>query len=1244
MNDIENIPAVLDDVIEVPKDWRDEISFVAFDRDGLCAKLLFEKNGYGYKKAVLELDIPGQGSFRYEENSCQKNSNFSDVDDVCAGLRLNMFCQKAMQRWKIFLRGTFTDVSAARQPLHAKVSLYWTCLFDPYDHFCTPAYWITAKNLSSLSWRDIFSDGLHMDQIFYEQLGELRGRIELENHEKFNIRLKCVRERRFTEHNSFKFEKVYSEHVIVEETGFTLSNTFIKLPNHRIRSFGYASFPAGYTVPILSHIHDLEDRANIKALLSSQHCLRAFETHCIVNNFQKPCFSNKTKSHIFITGTVDARHGFGIQQEFNIISEDEQFPDQLNSDETLNETDSNSFRNDIKVFSLIDEFCMQRKLVGGKASNLSRLKRSNSFNVPHGFCITTNAFREHIILNSELKERIDGITRCMRNSEITNLQQTCSDAVECFNETLLHVNLVKKIKDMLNVTYGEHGWQGRKFAVRSSGECEDGSQLSAAGQMETFLSVQGFGDMIKAIINCWSSAFSYRVVEYRRQNGQHLIESLGVLVQEMVDAETAGVLFTNDPLTGNESVMVVNATYGLGETVVSGKGNVDTVVVKRKHADVIGIEKQEIGKKNTKFISECDSGLKIKTVLDIDRSRLCLTKEEIEHICKVGIEIENACGSAQDIEWAISESRLYILQTRPITTFGTETDDDIMHEFDLPVVNNNLLFTTANVQEVLPGALTPLTADIMLSAGSTATRRSNDSRLPFRSPVHAVRHILPFSGVALMCETCIGMNVTLLLGDDAKSDIEMNIIGQIVEEHKLSTIKDFYGRPYPSTLQKLFLFLNSLLIANRRDAKLFDILKKKADTFSVGDGAAGAEMLYRDIDGKISFCGDMLHVLYYTTSVSGVWAQIILGMLKRSSSDSNTESDVMMDMALILSECNDVHSAEVPTALTRLAKLIAESDLKQTFLEMPDQNCDGFLRGCDKTAIKSKYLQFLTCYGHRCIREGEFYAKSWNQDPVPLMKTLKLIVKRDNFQERTQHKTINDIVDSLKTPLSYAKKTLLKLFLIRKARDGVCQREFGKAILIKVCDKFKQAYWNLASQLVREGRLPGERLLFFLTHHEIGRLIETRSVRLIKLAKHRFKMWPQMNRIRYPKVNIGLPVPAKEIEVKSFGPAFTLKGMPVCLGKADGKARVLKYVENAAEIREGEILICTFTDIGWSPYFCLISGLVTELGGLISHGAVIARECGIPCVVNVSNATDLIQTGDHVLLDGGAGTISKLDL
>lgn len=207
INDIECIPAALDDITELPSDCRDTISFAGFDKNGLCARFAVERTGFERKKAVFDLDLPGYGCFRYEQNVSGQNARNYDDDDVCDGLKVKLFCQKAMQRWKIFLRAPLKNISSDGQTLYATVSLYWTCLFDPFDHFASPPCWTRANNLTWLSWRDIVSNSWKEDTLRYEQIGELRGRIALENLEELNVRLKCVRERCLTVGDAAKYEK-----------------------------------------------------------------------------------------------------------------------------------------------------------------------------------------------------------------------------------------------------------------------------------------------------------------------------------------------------------------------------------------------------------------------------------------------------------------------------------------------------------------------------------------------------------------------------------------------------------------------------------------------------------------------------------------------------------------------------------------------------------------------------------------------------------------------------------------------------------------------------------------------------------------------------------------------------------------------------------------------------------------------------------------------------------------------------
>merc|ERR1712150_17598 len=217
--------------------------------------------------------------------------------------------------------------------------------------------------------------------------------------------------------------------------------------------------------------------------------------------------------------------------------------------------------------------------------------------------------------------------------------------------------------------------------------------------------------------------------------------------------------------------------------------------------------------------------------------------------------------------------------------------------------------------------------------------------------------------------------------------------------------------------------------------------------------------------------------------------------------------------------------------------------------------------------------------------------------------------------------------------------------VLPKARQAVCRREWGKSLSIQMVEVFKLAYWKLAKMMVEEGRMPDEDLLFFFTHEEIGKLITDRSGRLIAKAQKRRRVLPKQNSLTYHRINRGIPKPVEETadEEDYVITSLKLKGMPVSCGVVKGVARVVTSLAEANSIQQGEILIVHYTDVGWSPYFPLISGLVTEIGGLLSHGAVVAREYGLPCVVNMHKATSLFQSGNHVLLNGTRGTLEKLE-
>uniref|UniRef100_V5IJG0 Putative integral to membrane n=1 Tax=Ixodes ricinus TaxID=34613 RepID=V5IJG0_IXORI len=224
--------------------------------------------------------------------------------------------------------------------------------------------------------------------------------------------------------------------------------------------------------------------------------------------------------------------------------------------------------------------------------------------------------------------------------------------------------------------------------------------------------------------------------------------------------------------------------------------------------------------------------------------------------------------------------------------------------------------------------------------------------------------------------------------------------------------------------------------------------------------------------------------------------------------------------------------------------------------------------------------------------------------------------------------------------LTFVQKLLLK-FLIPRARLAVAARETSKSGLVRTIHKLRTVCIRLADQMVLEGRIPTPDLLYFLTFEEIGILLKTRSPSLVLKAQRRLRLHPELDKVKYPSLFVGVPKPIMTAAKRIEGD-FEMKGNPMSQGVAEGYARVVPTFEEAHLIRKGDILVTTATDTGWTPYFPLLSGVITEMGGPLSHGAVVAREYGLPCVVGADGITSMLRTGDYILLDGNTGILRKL--
>ena len=1227
VDDIPDIRTVLDEVCEIPEHFEDHVSFAGFDQTGNVLVLNVHRHYDGKEELYLDIVLPGQGHFSYHET---RKNNLTDYrESLCSSRRLTLYCHQPMKRWRLYFRGPMTHVTDGGESKHITISGFWHCLSDPYDHFVTPSCWTLARSLSNLSWTDIFT--LDIEEICYEQLGEMRTRICIGDNE-LHLRLKCVKERTFAHSISPKIKRDQKKYISVERTGLFFSSQHISRDDGGCFAVAYVLFPIGDFSP--AGQEEQGSNSN-KPVLKITACGNKY---IITESLKRLVFQSQSSEFHYGRFIVSERSAFGIEYSLDNATRNIASDEKRKCSRTCTTTISNTTTLAV-TFDEAD--CQLQALVGGKGSQLAVVRAFSICDVPNGVCLTTNAYMQHLESNAELKAAVDQISNCIKAGKPEQLKAMCETAGTAFRDTPLSDNLKRAIQNTLHTLLPNEERAGKKFAVRSSSISEDGSQTSSAGQLETFLGIHGLEHICNAVIKCWASSVSYQAVEYRRQNGQPVTENMGVVIQEMVDSEVAGVLFTNNPVDGDETKLVINASYGLGEVVVSGKVTPDTITVQRGEHESLQIESITVGKKEFRITAQSESGTETLPNTDKGTNECCLDQTQIEQLCNIGLAIENKLEAPQDIEWAMKAGKFYILQTRPITAIDTETDDEIIHEFDTPIVSDIELVSPCNVQEALPGALSTLCTDVHVPAVDRSSKYNLFSRLGLKYPIHVNKVVLQFGGIALFGVTSLMPLLTHgLAGEKSKSNGEFNILGMAVEEQTIENINDFYGRN-TTWKRKLLNALREMVVLKRRDAALYEKFKHRVETTKVGEHSVASETLYEAIDESLHLYFEMWRAMVYITASSGIKTAMMMSVLKGSSSDMTVEN--IADIALLLSECKNVESAEVPTAMNDLARLIVNSDTKDTFLSLPLIDCDSYLRHIGIEELRVKYAQFMERHGHRCIKESDFFEKTWRQEPVKLLRMLKQIVERGSLEMKEKTRlTIDELVDNLQTPLSPFKKKLMKKMFVKNAMNGVAERERAKSLTMKAAAIFKDAYWSLADLMVREGRLPDQRLLFFMTHREIGILIRNRPVRVIRLAKRRMRLFPEINKIKYRKINIGLP---RQIEIKreQVPPAqFELTGMPVCRGKTSGRACVVQALDDADQILQGDILICSYTDVGWTPYFPLINGLVTELGGLISHGAVVARENAIPCVVNVANATEMFKTGDNVALDGTSGTISKL--
>jgi pyruvate,water dikinase len=722
-----------------------------------------------------------------------------------------------------------------------------------------------------------------------------------------------------------------------------------------------------------------------------------------------------------------------------------------------------------------------------------------------------------------------------------------------------------------------------KVAVRSSAIGEDSGEASFAGQYETVLNVEGPEALRVAIEDCLRSLDHARATAYREDQARQSEAQMNIVVQKMVDARAAGVLFTANPVNARRDQIVVDAVAGLGETLVSGHATPDHWLLAR---DGSVFER------------------------DIRGRYSVLTDAELTLLLDGALRAEEQYGAPLDMEWAIEQSgELRWLQARPITQLPGDPN-----EFDTDP-NPDDVYTWFNIGEMMPGAVTPLTYSVTgrgIDIGMQRTYRRIGAQIP---PGDGVRYVGTFYGHLFINLTTLSELAANVAGS-TKAQMCIALCGRDVEE---------VADPEPrSTLRRAINGARyfALLLSAATHRKELDALRSNLEVPTSGT----ALQLHRAIDDDLPKLWKAYELHLLSSSSSGALSPILLGILAKGEEPSQEHH---AEVAQMLAGAKDVESADIAEGVERVIdRLLENPTASEAFASADPETALSWLRSKDAAAAGEEFERYLARHGHRAVRELELRQKGWAVDPAPLIASLQ-----SGLRARLQHATLNRPNPGRETAASTHPfiRRLLPL-----AHAAIRSREHTKSGLVAVTTAFKHAYRALGSRMVEEGLLPDQDAVFFLTHQELGELIEG-GRDLAHVAVSRRRVVDYQMPLHFPQIFRDRPEPLRPEPIE--GEHGALIGKPVSRGTVTGRARVVETLEEAAALQAGEILIAPITDVGWTPYFGLIAGLATDVGSAVSHGAVVAREYGLPAVVNLGVATSRFQTGDLVTLDGDRGTL-----
>lgn len=864
--------------------------------------------------------------------------------------------------------------------------------------------------------------------------------------------------------------------------------------------------------------------------------------------------------------------------------------------------------------------------------------------VPGAFCIRGEAYREHLRTHG-LLGRIESTIAGFEPAGSTTAgdgtkRAALAEIRDAIVNAPLETALAGEIEEQLDLL------GGCPIAVRSSATAEDLPGYSFAGQHGTYFASEP-SNCLRLVKSCWASLWTERAFAYRRANGfNHLDVDMAVIVQRLVAADASGVLFTADPVCRRTDRIVIEACLGLGEALVSGKVNPDRYVLTKSGLDVI---EHSVTAKSVEVLPG-ESGEVIERKTSAKRaSEPAIDLATARQLAESALRAERNLEAPQDMEWAVAGGEPFFLQSRPITTLGPEEPDPLSQSaFSIENASRRTVWTNANVGEVLPDVVPPMTWSILVrfldallgaifgSIGLELTGKQTVSLICGRAYFDALLLAGAFRRLPVLGRIEID---TVLGGMEAPAHEPISVDDMELPDIQFSRLKAL--RRFPRFL--IWFFRHSPRSSGAYIAEMArgtqDLLAMDRSALSDAELAARILRTADTMDtlaDAIAFAG--VGFMYYTNLcvVCRRWLGDADGRLPNR----------------LLAGLGGMASAEAGLDLWRLAVLAKKKPAVERVIvgTQSFETARSEMRslGAGGRAFLAGWDAFMEQHGHHARGEIDVMNARWSESPDYVLDLVRSYIETsgETDPEATCAERAADrrrLADDCRARLRNPLKRRLFTYVLHQTQKGSVVRENVKSEGVRRLAALRWMLLGLGEKLAARGALGCRDDIFFISLEEIEPLLDDGpAVDMKKTIAGRRREYEENLAVTPPPVIVGRFDPDDFISDAVDCDTCDLTGLAVSAGVASGPARVILRADASERVLPGEILVAPFTDPGWTPYFLPAAGIVMDMGGMLSHGSIVAREYGIPAVVNVGPATKIVKTGQMIEVDGTRGTVRIL--